>query len=473
MVLNRSEQRLIEGLFQPISLDKAKLFDGKYGTKPSKEWENTFHQHHWVANTMRSNRTIDTSTYRIGTSVPNWRIKLANHEDAGSAFAATLISIRQRHAASYELELVDGNHATQTKAYGWWDPVAYLGQSYYNYIPLYDTSVDVALDNKAIAKLYKKIDDHVGGAAFLGELRETVALFKSPLKSLNKAIDVQIKHSKRLREKVVRRAKRDFELREKYKSQVRIKPELKIKRSKYVLREWREAAASSFLEWQWGVRPLMNDIDELFSSLTQALQQREVINCGASASQYYNAQPISTSVTAYSVTANVSVQSTCHTSVSYKGAFMSRIDSSADLSETLGVAPMDWVPAAYEVMPLSWLLDYFGNLGQLINCYVSAQRAEKIFLSKTVRHSLVGRVTITPLKPGLPGFNPAYIKSWNSNPGTMVVKKKHVSRNPQTSMPLPQLRLHGELLSPMKVANLTAYKALAGDATTFRNRARL
>lgn len=469
MVLNRNEQRAIEGLFQRDTLDKSHAWDGKYGTKLSSFTEDTFHQHHWGSEKQTLNRTVDANTYRLGVSNPAWKWQIANHTDAGTAFAATDIVVKMRKKASYYVEWLPDWHADQAIAYGWVDPIVLLGQSIYDIIPLYDTSMDVTIDNRALAKLYQKIDATVQGATFLGELRETVDLFRSPLKSLNSAIDKQVKASRKLRQEVVTRERR---LANRRYSGVKIWKDKKKLINRDILNSWREAAASSFLEWRWGVEPLLNDIDELFVSLGKSLDQPAIDTFRQTIAMHYPLDDQTVDLGAYSIRCDAVVKTVCHTSVSYQCAVKSRINTSADLSATLGVAPLDWVPAAYELMPLSWLLDYFGNLGQLLNCWVSAQRCESIYISKTIRHSLSSDVSLSPyMQPGT--YDPWRVKTATYQTGRMVVKKKHVSRNPLSNFPLPTLMFAPTILSPIRAGNLAAFASLKGEGVAFANRSRL
>lgn len=159
------------------------------------------------------------------------------------------------------------------------------------------------------------------------------------------------------------------------------------------------------------------------------------------------------------------------TTITYRGAVYSRVDTSADTSSVLKVAPLDWVPTAYELMPHSWLLDYFTTLGDVINAVVTAQRLRYVFCNRTVRHWLQHDIKLSP-RMNYKSIYPHQIKWEVYNPGRLVVRKKHMSRNPVGSVPIPSLTFSGPL-STAKVANLTAYASLKGEGGDFRNRNRL
>lgn len=465
MVLNRNEQKQLEGIFTPDTLQHSFPWNGRYGTRFSSWTAEDFHQHHWASETMTNQCQVDMSTYRLGIdNGPDWKKRKADHNDVGTQFAATAIKVKRHSRASYYLAL-NPFHADQTDAYGWIDPAKYSGQSYYNYVPLYDTSLDVTIDNLAINKLYKKISAEFDGASFLGELRETVTMLRHPLEKLQKAADYQIKRSRMLRAKIVKDARN----RRNWPGQ---KLPHKTVVNRHALATWRKAAASSFLEWRWGMSPLMSDIEGLFENLKRKLDQPSIDRVSSGASMYYALPDVNVTDGAYSVSADVNITTVCHTAVSYQAAIYSQLNSESDTSRVLNIAPLDWIPAAWEVFPQSWLYDYFFNIGDILNAAVMATRIRFVYISKTVKHTLNSRIVITPVRPSAQYFEQSYIKGFQATPGEMFIEKKHVSRNPQYSMPLPSFQFHG-FLSPGKAMNLTAYAGIKGEGAAFKNRMRL
>lgn len=465
MVLNRHEQRLIEGLFVQPTLDKAHAWDGKYGTKPSSVTAHDFHQHHWGVQKSDVYRQIDTSTYRLGVSNPNWREQIANHQDAGTAFAATKIRLKRHSVASYFMDL-HPFHPGQVNPWGFYDPAAYIGQSYFNYIPLYDTSQDSAIDNIALRKFYDEVASPFDGTTFLGELRETVQMFRKPLHALNRSIDLQIKKNRKLREKAVRDARNRRNWPGK---KLPSKPIV----DKRALKNWIRAAGSSYLEWKWGVKPLLDDIEGVFDVLKLQLNAPQITPFDAHCGWNYILPTIIEDLPEGNCPATLRIERFHHTSVKYTGAVISRIDSSVSATEALIGPPEQFIATAYELFPYSWLIDYGTTLGEALNASLMATRLRYTFVSKTVRHSSQSVINITPRPPSPQMFSPELIKSVSVSPGFLVVEKKHVSRNPLTAMPLVSVTWQHKL-SAGKQANLVAFAAsYGGEAVRFRNRNRL
>lgn len=466
MVLNRNEQAAIEGLFQRPTLDHAHAWDGKYGTKSQSVTAREHHQDHWSNSSSDRIWKIDASKYRLGVSNPNWRQQIANFTDAGTAFAATDVQYKRHSVATYFLDL-NPFHPNQVNPWGYFDPLKYFGQTYYNVIPLYDTSQDSAVNNLAIRRFYDSVSSPFDGATFLGELRETIHMFRHPLKQLNDSIDRQIKKSRKLRDKAVRDARNRRNWPGK---KLPSKPIV----DKRTLDMWRKAAGSSYLEWKWGVTPLLADISNLFDALKLQLNQPNVEHFKSSAGLKYSLPQVKLGEAAFSSGyAKTTIDRHCHTSVKYTGAVYSRIDSSLSLMDTLIGPPEQLVATAYELFPFSWLLDYGTTMGEALNASLMATRLRYTFVSKTIRHSLQAIVNIVPHKPSATAFSPSYIKAFVGSPGFLVVEKKHVSRNPLPNMPLVSLTWQHKL-STSKVANLAALAATyGGEATRFRNRNRL
>lgn len=466
MVLNRNEQKLLDGLFTPRTLDHATAWDGKYGTRKQSVWSWEFHQDYTGSTKNKSfSKEIDVSTYRLGISNPNWKQQIAAHEDAGTPFAATDVRIMRHSVATYFMEIVKSS-AEQVDPWGFYDPIQYIGQSYFNYIPLYDTSQDHAVDNLAIRRFYDKLGNPFDGLTFLGELRETIHMFKKPLQTLHESIDKQIRRSRKLREKALRDARNR-----------RNWPGKKLPSKPIVTRRalamWRKAAGSSYLEWKWGVKPLMRDIEDLFEALKLKLNAPAVDPFKASAGWAYSLPPLSVGAVGGRCPATVAIDCKCHTSVKYTGAVLSQVDSSVSLADTLIGPPESLVAVAYELFPFSWLADYATTLGEAINAALISSRLRYTFVSKTVRHSIKATITVTPHRPLPQAFPPKSIKSCVVTPGTCVVEKKHVSRNPLAKVPLISLTWQHKI-STGKVANLVAFAAtFKGEASAFRNRNRL
>lgn len=105
----------------------------------------------------------------------------------------------------------------------------------------------------------------------------------------------------------------------------------------------------------------------------------------------------------------------------------------------LGLHPKDWLPTIYELLPWSFVIDYFVNLNAIIaalsNAFISVD-----WVSKTTRKSYVTRVTnITPrrLSPGVYPNSELIVREFSPRNSKHVVKR--VDREALDGVSIPNL----------------------------------
>lgn len=243
---------------------------------------------------------------------------------------------------------------------------------------------------------------------------------------------------------------------------------------KHAMKVYRRAAAKSWLEFQWGVRPLLSDISSAFDTLRALLQAPQVQHFTATVgTDFASAEKHLQVVGKYWSFGDLLVQGYHETSVRYTGAVYSRSNVSSSLATELSVAPLDWVPAAWELLPYSWLADYFFNIGEILNAAVTSQRIRYVFCCENIRYKSTFRLDLTP-RP-IPGSATAgvHYTDLRSEPGYTIAEKFRLVRNKISSVPIPSLTLHSKLDSVVRQLNLGAFGYLKGEGVAFRNRHRL
>lgn len=460
MSLNVQTQRAIEGLFRPLTQDRALVWNGKYGHRDSAEYAWEYHVDRGKVSTDLV-RKVDTSSFRYGQSCKNWKQIMEEHGDAGTDFEARVIRVSPGSRATYNL-VYNPAYGYSPNSWGFYDPVAYIGPSWFGYVPHYDASEDNAIDNIALRKFYDEVAKPFDGATFLGELRETVRMFKKPLASFNQSFGQFLANNKRLRKKVIRDARNRRNWPGKKKPSAR-----QIERR--ALNKWRKVAASSFLEWKFGVKPLMADIEDLFDSLVLKLNEPVVdkFKVGHGKSWPVTKNFVEVGGTG---TCNGLIETLHHTSVKYTGGVYTRIDSSVPLGTALIGPPIEWIPALWELCPLSWVIDYATTIGDALNAQIAATRLRYTFISKSVRHTSKTQIVLTPVKPVPAVLPPDYIRSYTQTPGKCTVEKKHVKRTKMSSMPLVTVTWQHKM-SAGKQHNLFAWLNVASEKSIgFKNR---
>jgi hypothetical protein len=190
---------------------------------------------------------------------------------------------------------------------------------------------------------------------------------------------------------------------------------LKKVKSKYkrVVPSLAKALADTYLEFRFGVQPLVDDVAQVVADAGRFRFQEYPIT--ASASQVFAGSDSTftprTGYWATTPTVSQGIVSNSTYTVRYKGAVKSGCNASGKLGfvQSLRLLPRDWLPTAWDLLPYSWIADYFANIGDIIQslsfCY-----QDLAWGCKTTRTSTSNRA------------GEFYWKSWATfDPNTYVV----------------------------------------------------
>jgi hypothetical protein len=181
-------------------------------------------------------------------------------------------------------------------------------------------------------------------------------------------------------------------------------------------------ASDNYLEWKFGVDPLVKDVQSLAGSMRDDFIDVETFTSNGKGSgpgliaTETAFQPTGSLITAY---ANVS--SIESVSVRYKAAIVLRRYGVGGLAERVGLSPANFVPTIYNLLPWTWLLDYVTNVGDIVTaiCFDPMRIA---WCVKTVKRELITTkyagaspqisIGLTPY-PGYPIVKPS-ITRWQT-----------------------------------------------------------
>jgi len=229
--------------------------------------------------------------------------------------------------------------------------------------------------NKALLGIIKKIRKHetsdFSGPTFAGELRETLHMLKSPFRALREKLQIFTDLEMRIRrDRAERRARR--------------------KRSQYVDDEadWSFVVAQTWLEFVFGVRPLIADIKAIlevyfeqkarfFPNGLQRLSYRftdnymETLNsgldCAWPGTDFF-----------WKFDRVVHYQGSVQYVVWIDNRFNTSADGSIDrLYDLCKIRLDEIIPTTWELLPWSFLIDYFTNIGDVLGCYFDYNRSVK------------------------------------------------------------------------------------------------
>jgi hypothetical protein len=207
---------------------------------------------------------------------------------------------------------------------------------------------DGVAEREATKKFYRKINQQkkaLEGLVFMGELRETLRMLRNPAKSLFDS------------------AQRD------YLGALQ-------KRKKRDPKNWARGLSGAWLEWAFGVLPLTSDIKNILDGMDRfnadPIRTKVITGVGrqtekstANSEHVWspdNNELVFTGLTRYSLKQKVK----------FRGCYMrerseiKNLSESQKLADTFGVNAREFIPAAWELMPWSFLIDYFSNIGDIL-----------------------------------------------------------------------------------------------------------
>jgi hypothetical protein len=273
-----------------------------------------------------------------GYGVYGWRRAAAARVDAGSQYVRTHHQIEQEDG---EIALV---FHREDFAYKWDSLSSGHYQTGYNFIPPASNSTILnsllgQCETDFLNKVYQTGTTFSGGT-FLGELAEAVRSIRHPADALKKQIVNYVQRVSRYR------------------------------RNKGVasIRALNKAVAGTYLEATYGWIPLVHDIDDaakaaarrlnyyppsirLFSSKTTSFTQTKdlgAVDDGGNLGFYYDHRE------------SHDIQ------VKYFGGFLTRSDFSGGMTD-FGLGFRNFVPTVWNLIPYSFVADYFTNIGDVIN----------------------------------------------------------------------------------------------------------
>lgn len=196
----------------------------------------------------------------------------------------------------------------------------------------------------------------------IGEIKQTIASFVHPMESLKK---LTLGYFSRLK---------------KAKKQYRKAPSL------------HKALADSYLEYRFGWRPLALDLADAYSGLTNRLRMKEVAPCYGSAS---GSERISSSFATptWGFDSRMYLSTNAYVEYSYriKGAIRLNLDKSGHIPvmQALQLSTLnDFAVTAWDLLPYSFVVDYFTNVGDIINA-ISFPSSDLTYICATERKTIV------------------------------------------------------------------------------------
>lgn len=213
-----------------------------------------------------------------------------------------------------------------------------------------------SVNNKALIGIIKKIREHqqsdFSGPTFLGELRETVSMIKSPFATIRQKLGILTTLKQRIHND-------------------------RVKRGRYVAKNWANVISSTWLEFAFGVMPAVNDISSIMKLLSDKLSKQSGLArlsyryADDEVSQFNATHSYTGESGGNSLTTRRVIRHSRQYIVGIRRAFPSSQGLLIPCQNLLDYGRFDLaevLPTAWELIPFSWLIDYVTNIGDLLGC---------------------------------------------------------------------------------------------------------
>lgn len=297
----------------------------------------------------------------------NYKERIRNHQSATTRLNGTRQKLTSEPKGFASASWVAGgfissspfnNYSCSQKLTGWFLPIDTIGNRPRGFWSADTVSVDAEYEAKK--KFFQEIRDKrtaFEGMTFIGELGETLRMLRKPLGGFRRGLDDYVDTVKKRSRNIKRRRgeSRDSSLR-------RINSML----------------ADTWLEKSFGWAPMINDVKNIGEVLERQIDRYESLY-----QRYYVQSIVDVPTGEIPLTTDLSflaglkaygwsykarcVFYTRH-SVRYYGQVYTAAQRSADVvRKTMGFTANDFVPTVWELIPYSFLADYFANIGDLIS----------------------------------------------------------------------------------------------------------
>lgn len=386
---------------------------------------------------------------RTGEKVIDWKKKVAAGLNAGSAYSLD----RSKLVEWVMGDITSKSHSRTLPRENY--VVRYTGAevSCRPIKPVHLSTQISDVEATALAKLYKKIkqeQQHMNSLAIIAEFADVVRQFGAPAASL---VDLTNRRLNRL--ELERRG---------------LKGTIAFKKIK-----WAKIVASTYLEWSFGLAPLIDDTAKAAEAMARWQLESEglhklrkkVVSRASQVVTQLTAAPATINATSTKFVCDyrskIETEARIQYTVGLKATPTADFGSNDRLIQLLGFDHANWVPAIWEAVPWSWLIDYFTNVQQILDAAVTSTSEVK-WISKAVTYKTT-REIYTSLNTGLtakaygPAFNDILddLDSPNgqAHAGRSKVIRTTLTRTIPSSLGVPPLSLEIPV-KPKQLANMVA-----------------
>jgi hypothetical protein len=280
--------------------------------------------------------------------------------------------------------------------------------------------------NQALTRYYANIaavDTQFKGMVFTGELREALRLIKSPAKSFRLGIDHYLSYLRRHGRRVDRRRRPSF-------------------------------VRDTWLEYSFGWKPLINDIDSGIKAFYASRLIKPIFEMvRGSARQRVSSDLGLKTASNGPLNWQWRVLHDEEYYVQYYGTYHSKGNGVPD-NHVYGFTPSEFIPTLWELLPYSFLVDYFTNIGDIVSSW-SYRMLGATFTSQLRRRVHVYRSSDEAFVPPPPDTF-TYKYDVSGHPGRVEFRRTNFIRVPDVGSPVPSFEVQVPGMGSVQWLNLLA-----------------
>lgn len=322
-------------------------------------------------NTSFVGQIVEFKKSRDGKPMPNYKTRIALGMSATTVLSAFTHEclVWQPGMVRWDMKIAGQEGKTYLQTYCGINPAAYTA------IPIPSKFIEETVRSIASIKVRKKISSETqaySGLAFLGEIRETIHQIRHPAEAAFALTEKFAVRADRLRRK--RQAR-------------------KISKRAYA-----DAIAGSWIEFCFGLAPVISDIGKIAASALQMIEDKRLLRLTGSGKQSDSSSACYTTGYGGDSLATFYKDDVDEYTHKYTVGYRREVNASNNALRNVislgGFELSEIIPTAWELLPWSFFIDYFSNIGKCIEADlvsmedVAWTNSTKIYERTRIVHSL-------------------------------------------------------------------------------------
>lgn len=357
--------------------------------------------------TLIKDNLITWDNTRAGSDLPKWRTFVSQGISATTEFWGFRSFINMTGQGAVHVHWVPNPSLSCYRSHEWMkgDITGVPGHG------TFTVAIEPALAKargKVISKAKELLTPFQGGVA-LGELGETLRMLRSPGRSLFKLTDSYLTRLK--------------------KGERRLSS-----------KERRKHLSDAYLEFQFGWKPLAHDVDGALTALAQLQVKRpfRIVRVAGRGKVSKMNPPYVTNGAKQSLISVKCIEEDFieESFITRAGVKMKASGSDGAVPQSLGFLPENWLPTAWELLPYSFVADYFANIGNIIDAW-SLINGNLAWVNETRRTTRVSKRKAFAIDESLLSGNGGTVESVTVQPCSAAKTSIWVHRYPLGSIVPP------------------------------------